>query len=323
MKELPANSLASEMIRRSFLFGATRPMLGICTNFYHRLCYSERSITSKGATWIAALLSFLVDQDKQGYEFTNAMWNDLKMRKDIVPVKVVDKMAYEDDSDTIPTNHILDQLKFGVIKKGKDSALEDLHNSFKELAWYDEDLSKLWKHVKGEAHNNSQIKSLIRSLEAQLRALHDRWCSQMGSMEEELEYSKFKSALADTFPRFEAISPPESEHPLITWWAHDEAAIWGMDKFSGWKLLKASAIYFLFHKTRFPWYMAGTQLVFLKLKATSRMRPIDELIYASLKPSSSFFRKRRERLTSQVEELDESEEDEVGNIDLSDLEDYF
>ncbi|KAI9791581.1 MAG: hypothetical protein M1816_003667 [Peltula sp. TS41687] len=318
IQELPQQNVVTEMVRRSFVFGATGPKLGFCTLYYRRLCYTEGSMTCKGARWIAALLGYLVDQEKQGYIFTDAMWNELKKRPDLVSAKPVDKTAYEDDSATKPTKHILDQLKFFVTKPMIKTALEQFNQPIKEPALYDRDISKLWKHVKARAERDPQIQNLVVSLEKQIRELHTSWSQRMCLRDETDECKTFKSVLDDCFSRYEAISPPEGDHPLISWWANDEEAIWPQDGTSMWNLLKASAVYFFYHMAKFPWYMAGTKLAVLKLKATNRMKPMDEGIHASYKPSASYFRNKREKLAAPVEELVDSEEDEFGDID-----DYF
>ncbi len=56
-------------------------MLGICTRFNEDVCYTqslEGKHDTKEAVWLSTLLSYLVDQSKQGYSFTEDDWTHFK-----------------------------------------------------------------------------------------------------------------------------------------------------------------------------------------------------------------------------------------------------
>ena len=319
MSQLPSASAVPEMISRSFSFGAKANMLGVCTKFYKNLCYTEGSITSKGARWIAALLGYLVDRVKQGYMFSEASWNHLQDRKDLVPIKPK-VPAYENSGVTRPTNHIIDHLKLTVAPSEVDKTLAEFNELLKDVPFIDDDLSGLWKRAKTSANTDPQLGDLLKGLEGQIREVRSFWNSEMQRNKTDETHSRFKAILENSFCRFEAILPPASEHPLISWWAKEGQASDWKDKTSEWKLLKASAVFYLFGRNNFPWHMAGPQLVHLKLKATNRLRPVDERIHASYKPDSTFFRRKREKMALEGQDAELSEEDEFDQLDAFDVE---
>ncbi|KAI9824536.1 MAG: hypothetical protein M1826_007326 [Phylliscum demangeonii] len=311
MKELPPASSASEMIRRGFMFGANPAMLGQCTAYFQRHDWADGSITRTGSTWIAALLGYLVDQPKQGYRFTMAAWNRLRRRNDLV-VGNGKSPAYYDNFAVPPTDHILDHLQTQVAKPLVESTLAEFCRGFQDIPKVDEHLSEFWKQAKVRGANDKEIGDVLKTLEDQIRHVHGHWPKQLRGDLSDPSDSGFRVMLAECFRKYKEILPPSSTHPLIAWWQQREQVA---DRASEWKLLRASATFTLYRDNRFPWHMAGQQLIVLKLRALGRMRPVDERIHETYKPAAAFFRKREERLSSKRMDENEVEEDE-GKFDL-------
>lgn len=310
---MPVADIPAEMIKRAFSFGAIPNLLGRCTTLHGDLCYTENSISCKGARWIAALLGFLVDREKQGYVFTMDAWSALRGRKDLFPNRLA-KPAYKNRKQTPPRLHnVLDNLMYNVAKPVIDETLGELHNALKDVPSGDEDLSVLWKEV--ITNKDPEIVELGESLKAKIKEILPLWSSKCSNREDDWQSSKWKSGLDECCAKYEAIRPPESSHPLVSWWARgDERATCGRDDSSEWKLLKASAAFSLCPQKNFSWHMAGRQLVILKLKANNRMRPVDELIHASYKPDARFVKRWQAKLMG-LRNGEDFEDDEFGDID--------
>lgn len=120
----------SEMIERSFLFNMRQNYLGICTNFKERLCYKRRNVHDECAVLLSTLLSNLVDQSKQGIEFSASQWGRLKAY--LGERKELDPPLYKEGNWPLvgrKPDHIIDYLKFSVAKPLIDEELGKFHKA--------------------------------------------------------------------------------------------------------------------------------------------------------------------------------------------------
>lgn len=312
------NGAISEMLRRSFHFCAGREMLGTCTNYYRRLCYSTLSLQEKGPVWIASLLGHLVDRKKQGNRFTMEDWERLRARKDLVP-KAPREPAYSTGDRNKQTRHVLDFLRFKVMEPVVEEASRQLHHLGEGVKDFDEDLVRYWKRAKEEARSNCQVKAVLDKLVADLKTMKENWGCKLGARIDAGQQPEFIRIVRQIYERFNKLLPPETDdQPLISRWrAHANDS-----QYSEWKLLRAAAAYSAggsYHST-FCWYIAGTQLAYIKCISTDRMRTVDQEMYASYKPDAKFLRNRASVQTTAVSDEDwDSENDEYGSMTYSEF----
>lgn len=324
MKSVP------HMIESSFRFNADTNKLGVCTKFYRRLCYTENTINSKGAVWIAALLGHLVDSGKQGNIFTDSTWEALTRRKDLVSKRPLTP-AYENNGETKVTGHIIDYIKFQVIQPTVDQALARFDSKVKEGPLYDSDLTKLWKKMEKRAEGDSQLKDVLCGLKESLRQVKADWESkatpesrkynELWGVRHSFEVydqrrSRFTADIENVLALYTKVLPPALDHPLLRSWRTEDES----DPFSEWKLLRASAFYSMYYRTKIPWYMAAGELAFLKLQATGRMRPLDKSIHACYKPDGNYIKRQIAAMSAEQPAVDLSDDDDYGSVDFFEFE---
>ena len=291
------NGAISEMLRKSFHFCAGREMLGTCTNYYRRLCYTQMSLRDKGQVWVASLLGHLVDRKKQGNRFTLEDWERLRARKDLVP-KPPREPAYSSGDKNKQSKHVLDFLRFKVMEPVVEEASRQLHHHGHCVKDFDEDLVRYWKRAKEDATSDSKVKAVLEKLAADVKSMKENWGCQLGARIDAGQQPEFMRIVRQMYERFNKLLPAKAEtgdndddeQPVISRWrarADD-------NQYSEWKLLRAAAAYSdggSYHNT-FCWYMAGTQLAYIKCISTGRMRTVDQEMYASYKPDAKSLRNR-------------------------------
>src|SRR5208282_6781608 len=73
-------------LQHSFEFNLQDNLLGICTYFKEALCYTNNNVSNDEAVFLSSLLSELVDQRKQGYNFNFQAWE--KVKGDVIKTKI-------------------------------------------------------------------------------------------------------------------------------------------------------------------------------------------------------------------------------------------
>ena len=175
----------SEMMEKAFAFNLTKSMLGSCTNYKESACYSRGSVSDDLARVFSALLSNLVDQAKQGIEFTDKDFRLLKkdLAKDCGARQDFDRPAYKLDHwrpDKVP-KHIIDYLKFGVAQPMIAKELRSLDKALNEdkPESYDQDLVSYCKKYEQMAKDPSEpgrwIKGLLSYLQKEIEKVFETW----------------------------------------------------------------------------------------------------------------------------------------------------
>ncbi|CAK7233064.1 hypothetical protein SCUCBS95973_008468 [Sporothrix curviconia] len=131
----------ADMVERSFAFNTKENLLGKLTVYKEDLCYMRRSIGDKTANVLSTLLSDLVDQAKQGNDFTKQDFERLRVdllegfRTGTPAPQRLEKPAYKRSSRSPrakKAGHIVDYLKFDVAKpviRRELRALSDLRDA--------------------------------------------------------------------------------------------------------------------------------------------------------------------------------------------------
>ncbi|TFA98169.1 putative RNA-dependent RNA polymerase SHL2 [Trichoderma ghanense] len=265
----------ADFISRAFLFNLQPSFLGRCTKYKERLCYAHNSVKDRAATDLSHLLGYLVDQSKQGIEFTQEDWHRfVKVHLGKKSIFLNEPEYAKEKGTRLPDQrgqlHILDYLRFDVAEKVIDEVLTSLNDSIKEndekVQNYDSDLTKLINLYEEQATTSSGCRQLLTYLKRSITALSDEWrvISRDG-----YENSKYADNVEDLYQKWLDIQPPpelllSGEFPALLHDASKDSAL------SNWQLLKASTTFKNHYKgVKFVWNMAGKQLAYLKAMARS------------------------------------------------------
>ncbi|KAI9788594.1 MAG: hypothetical protein M1835_002180 [Candelina submexicana] len=296
----------ADFLLRGFTFNLQPNILGMCTSFRERLCYKENSISSNGAMLLATLLGLLVDAPKQGYTFTENMWQTFLSECPDLTSTWAPIPAYK-LKDAVATEHIIDQLLLVKAKNVINSCMKRFYSDFTDIQSSDNDLTDLWNGEYDGSSIDARVKEVLNQLIIDVRKVNDYWRDHV-SRDEEASHreKKFATVVEDAYAQFSGIMPRRSDHPLILWWAK-EAKRSGDASF--WSRLKASEAFCKFANSSFPWYMAGKQLGEMKARTRGNYRTIIPSIYVGLKLDPGHV-KRIESKRPVLDKADEPEEDD-------------
>ncbi|KAK1474004.1 RNA-directed RNA polymerase [Colletotrichum tamarilloi] len=329
---------ALAMITRGIVFNMQPSFLGIATKFKEQLCYNLNDVDNKQALLLSALLGSLVDQSKQGFEFTERDWRSFE--RQVLNGCAIQKMiqpAYEHETwmgggDPV---HIIDHLKFSVAKPNIEEELRKLNRDTslspspsRELVtlpsstevvpnaeYWDADLGEPYNEVERLASTFLVLKNVLRNLNEDLEAIKTKWTTSMASVKDENERP---SLMVDVFKEWCAIEP-RADRELDPWLVAYLKPSHAPEGLSMWALIRASASFkrWYRHKPKLLWRMAGIQLQFIKSMASRDKTPVTVLpsMYAALKPDSKFISQAVSRMKegmqySGVEFRDDTADDE-------------
>ncbi|KAI9166522.1 putative efflux pump gsfJ [Paramyrothecium foliicola] len=323
--------VCSELIHGAFTFNMQQSMLGICTLFKERYCFNAYTISNSAAIALSHLLSALVDQTKQGIEFTDKDWGDFRYRKVSKKYQQFEqvKLPSAGEKPIIRSDgrvHILEYLQFSVadviVHKALqkfDKALkapEPTHTRTDARKSQGDDLTRLWMYWDGKTDNAIGSEGYV------LKNLRDVLKSGIDQVYEEWDKAKrngdYSATIARLYPQWLAINPPKEllSHPLVdpltdSWCSKSE--------YSKWNLLKASCTVTRCN-SEFTWRMAGRQLCHMKALMTSTpFDTTDVLVKASmwaiLRPDKRVVRRRTARAAAIMENDVEAALDGVMGFD--------
>ncbi|MCJ1285441.1 hypothetical protein MMC26_004781 [Xylographa opegraphella] len=269
----------SAFLRRGFDFNIQSPMLGMCTAYHESLCYYYMPINNPQAKNIAVLLGYLVDSAKGGFIFTDEIWKEFRARNGLPMIPKTP--AYRSGTPPRRIEHIIDRLVFVIAKKVIDTALSQFSERFKDATDWDDDLNAVWKAEEEAATRDPQLKRILVDLRARLEDLQAFWARNAHIKDPDECRSRgnetsFRARLDQVRERFLAIQPlQDSPYVLAARWALDEGSTKG-----AWTRLKASALFKLFYtRGKFVWYVAGKELVQLKILACGRASSVVEELW--------------------------------------------
>ncbi|KAI3530696.1 RNA-directed RNA polymerase [Colletotrichum abscissum] len=337
-REIDKPLAALAMITRGIVFNMQPSFLGIATKFKEQLCYNLNDVDNEQALLLSALLGSLVDQSKQGFEFTERDWRSFE--RQVLNGCAIQKMiqpAYEHETwmgggDPV---HIIDHLKFSVAKPNIEEELRKLNRdtslspspsrelvtlpSSAEAApnaeYWDADLGEPYNEVERLASTFLVLKNVLRNLNEDLEAIKTKWTTSMASVKDENERP---SLMVDVFKEWCAIEP-RADRELDPWLVAYLKPSHAPEGLSMWALIRASASFkrWYRHKPKLLWRMAGIQLQFIKSMASRDKTPVTVVpsMYAALKPDSKFISQAVSRMKegmqySGVEFRDDTADDE-------------
>ncbi|KAF6823418.1 RNA-dependent RNA polymerase [Colletotrichum plurivorum] len=305
----------SDMVTKSIAFSMRPSFLGIATNFKERLCYRMNEVNNQYALYLSTLLGNLVDQAKQGFEFTANDWK--RFRRELLDshkFRDLDEPAYKKESwpGGIPL-HIIDYLKFDVAKPTIDKELEKFHRAINSrpdksrhglrslqlsrddeeeqtAEYWDAGLVKPFQEFEKLAQENPQAKRVLRNLIKDLKALEKQWTTTVGAVKDKDDLPR---RMLEVYEQWCAIEPRADGEldPLLQAYL---AQTYACDDRTTWALIRASAIfkYYYNRKTAFAWRMAGIQLQLIKAMTTGTrdnvLVSVVSNLYAALKPDAKF-----------------------------------
>jgi hypothetical protein len=257
-------------------------MLGICTVFKEKVCYTQGQINSKEAVALSTLLSNLVDHAKQGYTFTEVQW---KHFCDTL-IKVAPRQPLYKSGDLDPkAKHIIDRVMFVTDSTIKE-ILTNFHKSTIKAEYWDPDLPAYYEWAQKEVILHPEWREVLNKLREDILEVEAEWRQLVGSDGPKSDLP-FPSCVSKCYERFVAIQP--HVHTALTrsllesWHESPES--------SRWAHLRASCAFAMSHKTYvrgFVWWMAGLQLCHLKAIMTGRVVSITPSMHAMLKPDNTY-----------------------------------
>ncbi|KAK2027061.1 RNA-directed RNA polymerase [Colletotrichum zoysiae] len=312
------NSLSpvSDMINRGIAFSMRPSFLGIATKYKEKLCYCINNVNNDYALWLSALLGNLVDQAKQGFEFSGDDWNRFRReRLDGQKFRHLEDPAYMSDnwSGGGKPTHIIDYLKFSVAKPTIDAELERFHKAMnsssgrcdRELRsfsmkkdkgeeetaeWWDPDLAKPHEAFEKLAATHPGLRKVLKNLADDVRDVEKRWTTAVAPTTDKDDLPR---RIAEVYESWRAIQPrpdgvldPTMEALLLPDYLCEDL--------SQWALLRASMAFKKYHKRKpkFAWRMAGIQLLYIKSMTAAGQGSIPVIVkaslYAALKPDNKY-----------------------------------
>jgi hypothetical protein len=314
----------SLFLKESFTFVMRPTLLGLCTDHKKKLCEDILHIDSKEAIYLSTLLSNLVDQEKSGFSFGGDDWTLFQREVIKLPSKPLEFTPHDLEGSI---KHYLIKVAHKLIEESRG----DLHQSIDDPPSWDEDLVLLYRWAEDKALRNDEWKTILRQLDEELEALKSRWSSHWPKGDPNPKVTaEFYPVLDECFEKYSAIQPhidtSITELLLLDCLRNPELSPWSM--------LKASALFasygpkkgcgFKKVPTRFPWLIAGKQL--LRVKGDFRKGGFPHTIvpemYVMLKPDASFVKRLRiENRDDLVEEemgIGSEDEDEDEGVELAD-----
>ncbi|TGJ84959.1 hypothetical protein E0Z10_g3795 [Xylaria hypoxylon] len=305
-----SKDVTTQFINQAFRFNMEPSLLGACTNYKEKLCYSRNSVGDEHAIFLSTLISNLVDRAKQGIVFSEQDWNQQRRmlnskqgdaqraRKQLDPLQP----QYKADSwgRNEPPTHIIDYVKFVAGKPTVERELEKLNRYLGQGKHYDEDLVKFVEYFekfkrtsdmrkKGEELGSSKRdtwKIVLDELHESVGAVAKYWGEYRGD---------FEPKVTDTYEKWRNIMPTDKVSSRAVRPLHEQGLA-GVG-LSQWDLLKASYCFRRYYNSSpsFPWYMAGYQLAYLKSIAVGQGRSAPPILmtpemYAGVRPDAKFVR---------------------------------
>ncbi|KAI0015356.1 RNA dependent RNA polymerase-domain-containing protein [Xylariomycetidae sp. FL0641] len=302
--------ITTDFLDQAFQFNLQPSLLGQCTNYKEKLCYSRGSVRDDTAVFLSTLISNLVDRTKQGIVFTNEDWarlrkelnsrqGDPQRKKHRLEPPAPQYKGSDWTGNSSPT-HIIDYVKFQVGKPIVEVELRALDHFLGSAKPFDEDLVKFFKHYekfrrppaeRRKAEQEGKFKkntweTILDELKKDIDAVAMDWANSR---------LDFSAKVSNTYDKWQEITPTGKVISKQTQGLMESSFM--SVGLSAWDLLKASYLFKMYYAKypSLPWYVAGAQLAFLKATACSRGTEAPPVLvaprmYAGLKADASFAR---------------------------------
>ncbi|KAF4966013.1 hypothetical protein FZEAL_10702, partial [Fusarium zealandicum] len=266
------------LLEKVFEFHLSPSMVGICTAYKEGLSYQEGSVGSETIVSLSFLLGKLVDQEKSGFEFDDAVW--CRFREEECGDKpFVQRPAYKrgDMASMATSNHIIDFLTLymherveGALTEFSRYQMASKHDSDGPgLTTFDVDLASYWNNFEKHAKESTAqcdpsscwLAELSSNLCRDIDACASHWSRAMASK------GDYLAKVLAVYEQWSNISPSAREDsPVATTVTSLFSKQTCFSKaLSDWELLKASLTFKRYHRRSwFVWQIAGRQLQFIK-----------------------------------------------------------
>ncbi|KAJ8117312.1 hypothetical protein ONZ43_g4237 [Nemania bipapillata] len=337
-QESGLKDITTEFIDRAFRFNMEPSLLGTCTNYKEKLCYSMNSVKNISAIFLSTLISNLVDRAKQGIVFSE---NDWDRQRKLLNAKQGDHRRASKRLDPLQPqyknndwggkgspSHIIDYVKFVVGKPTVERELKQLNRYLGKAEHFDKDLVKFFEYFEklrrpydlrkkdedAGKHRKTTWETVLDELKKSIDDVAAEWSDSRDDFEIKRE---------NAYDRWCNIKPTDkvSSRTVLSLCETSQTEV-GL---SPWDLLKASYCFKLYFKRNpgFPWYIAGYQLAYLKSIASSRGMDAPPVLltpemYAGVRPDGKFVRavaamhdgRRYEQASEQMEGVENLSDEE-------------
>jgi hypothetical protein len=254
-------SETSVFLKKAFDFNMRQSMLGICTNFKERVCYTQKSVNTPEAQYLSQLLSDLVDAAKQGFIFDEEAFQRFKTAR--INITTIETKYITGDLGG-DTSHILDHLMVVTDNIIRES-LEQLWEGFRMPNSFDDDLVLLSRTAKEYASGDENWNDLLKHVVVHLNNLKDKWSAYWNTSEEvkNERLANFSAFIIECYEDFKAIRP----HVKTSFTQALLLSPSSTDELSQWALLKASIFVDLYPRSYVPnavFWIVGRQLARIK-----------------------------------------------------------
>ena len=314
----------NKFLEASFMFRCSNSLLGRATRFHERLSYWENRIHSRGINVMSDVHDLLVDSSKNGYTLDDADYQRLiqenpHIKKKNPPVPAY-RIAMEENTKrrNISNNSnatkkhpdfskICDYLYFKVLEPHTEETIRKVKDAFAGGTDWDSDLQ--YPYVTENSSVESVIQSELQMLREKLTELQQMWVARNKKRGDAFVPEVYNDCVEDCYNVYKAIMPTNLTDRVISRWVQSVPG--GR---THWQLLKASALFKLFHgfgqNGTFAFHLAGDDLAYIKATASGTARTIKWSMYALLKPRKV---KTATRDISVVDEDDSEYESAVEN----------
>ncbi|KAK5132375.1 hypothetical protein LTR08_009146 [Meristemomyces frigidus] len=295
MYERWTDERARAWIRRSVAARLKFNMLGIVTLTHGSYTYLENNIASVTAQRLVDLHDYLVDADKQGYDYTHEDWMDYKRQLKIPihlppPAHAMFTKHNETEPDGFDAtkckpnpDNVVDCVYFDVLLPEVKSALGKVKDVVKAAGGLDSDLTKPFMETLHSLKEDTVARKELMALKKKLESVRKLWAELMG------KYANRGRKVADWHDcvdrcriKYEGIQPDDTTNLSIVEWVRR----FGNNP-TTWDILKASALAKYHGNTgsRMMFSVAGDELCRLKAQANPNgTRTVVHKMYLSLKP---------------------------------------
>ena len=310
------NGLAAngdDFLLGSIAFNLTPSLLGRCTKEHVRLVY-QIGLRDAKSKKMAALLSYLVDARKQGYELPPAAWHVL--RRECCGPAELPMPAFEVGDESVlkekdPAKmNINDFLRFTVAGKEIERVRTAFNDKYpRGLPIYERMLSKTYVRyldlaAEEKAKGDITLDCFLKALRDDIESVYVQW--KQHKSKADTEDRSFVTAVEGCYQSFKQIEPRLlGQHQASRRISEDRD-----QAYSHWDLLRAACCYYHHSKVSLTWLLAGHELCFLKAKASGSFpRMMTNDIYAVTKIDTGAV-KRHLAIQDEETEID----DEIGPL---------
>ena len=307
----PSNG--DDFLLNSIAFNLTPSLLGRCTKEHVRLVY-QIGLRDSRSKKLAALLSYLVDARKQGYEFPSAAWHALR-RECCGPAELPMPAFEVGDESVVKENdparmNINDFLRFTVARKEIERVRTVFNNKYpRRLPTYDRTLSVTYARYlewakEEKARGDDTLDCFLKALRDDIERVYVQW--QQHKPKADTGDRSFVTAVEVCYQSYKQIEPRLLGQHQASRRVNEDRD----QAYPHWHLLRAACCYYHNSKVSLTWLLAGHELCFLKARASGPfLRVMTNDIYAVTKIDTGAV-KRHLAIQDEETEVD----DEVGPL---------